>query len=187
MACGVQLLPHRAELGRDALCVPRIASTALTSTVALPGGQPVMITDHVPAVRLPPDHAGRRVATAVPACGCVEDRRDPDPAPVGAGNAVISCDLGILVEEAAESIASLNAGAGIGGRGRVWLLSSGDEVLARSWPTARRSTVLAAQASRAARKKPASPRTRGARHWEPTDKTGLRGTRRHRVAAAVPA
>src|ERR1022692_213869 len=82
------------------------------------------------------------------------DRGDPDPAPVGAGNAVISCDLGILVEEAAESLASLNAGAGVGGRGHHWLLSSGDEVLARSWPTARRSTVVAARASRAAHKSP---------------------------------
>src|ERR1022692_769769 len=27
--------------------------------------------------------------------------------------------------------------------------------------------------------KPTSPRTRGACHWQPTDKTGLRGTRRH--------
>src|SRR5206468_761635 len=42
-----------------------------------PGGRPVMITDHVPAVLLPPDHADRRVAAAVPAGGCVEDRRDP--------------------------------------------------------------------------------------------------------------
>src|ERR1700685_726072 len=64
-------------------------------------------------------------------------------------------------------------------RSRQWLFSSGDEVLARSLPTARRSTVLAAGASRAARTKATSPRTRGARHWEPTDNTGLRGTRRH--------
>jgi len=35
------------------LCVPRIPSTALTSRVAL-GRPAVMITDHVPAVRLPP-------------------------------------------------------------------------------------------------------------------------------------
>src|SRR5689334_3235658 len=42
-----------------------------------------MITDHVPAVRLPPDHAGVQVAAAIPARGCVEDRRDPDPAPPG--------------------------------------------------------------------------------------------------------
>jgi transposase len=41
----------------------------------------VMITDHVPAVRVPPDHAGRSVAAAVPASRCVEDRGDPDPAP----------------------------------------------------------------------------------------------------------
>jgi putative transposase len=32
-----------------------------------PSGRSVMITDHVPAVRLPPDHAGHRVAAAVPA------------------------------------------------------------------------------------------------------------------------
>jgi len=30
---------------------------------------PVMITDHVPAVRAPPDHATNRVAAAVPAWG----------------------------------------------------------------------------------------------------------------------
>src|SRR2546421_12895336 len=45
------------------------------------GGPAVMITDHVPPVRLPPDHAGDRMAAAVPARGDVEDRRDPDPAP----------------------------------------------------------------------------------------------------------
>src|ERR1022692_1775679 len=84
------------------------------------------------------------------------DRGDPDPAPVGAGNAVISCDLGILVEEAAESLASLNAGAGVGGRGHHWLLSSGDEVLARSWPTARRSTVVAAPSESVTFSDPAS-------------------------------
>src|ERR1022692_5033914 len=44
-------------------------------------GPAVMITDHVLAVRFPLDHAGDHVATAVPARGCVEDRRDPDPAP----------------------------------------------------------------------------------------------------------
>src|ERR1022692_1047681 len=96
MACGVQLLPHRAELVRDALCVPRIASTALTSTGALPGGRPVMITDHVPAVRLPPDHAGRRVATAVPACGCVETAEILIlrlRVPVSAGAGTIGCSL----------------------------------------------------------------------------------------------
>ena len=46
-----------------------------------PGHPAVMITDHVPAVRLPPDHADRRVAAAVPACGGAEDRGDLDPAP----------------------------------------------------------------------------------------------------------
>ena len=32
-----------------------------------PSGRPVMITDHVSAVRIPPDHAGRRVAATGPA------------------------------------------------------------------------------------------------------------------------
>ena len=40
-----------------------------------------MITGHVPAVRLPPDHADDIMAAAVPAEGVVEDRRDPAPAP----------------------------------------------------------------------------------------------------------
>jgi hypothetical protein len=41
----------------------------------------VMITGHVPAVYVPPDHAASRVAAARPACGDMEDRGDPDPAP----------------------------------------------------------------------------------------------------------
>src|ERR1022692_3875239 len=40
-----------------------------------------MITGHVPAVRVPPDHAASSVAAAVPARGDMEDRRDPAPAP----------------------------------------------------------------------------------------------------------
>ena len=40
-----------------------------------------MITGHVPAVRLPPHHADRYMAAAVPARGDVADRRDLDPAP----------------------------------------------------------------------------------------------------------
>ena len=40
-----------------------------------------MITDHVPAVRVPRDYAGRRGVAAVAARGDVEDRRDLDPAP----------------------------------------------------------------------------------------------------------
>src|SRR5689334_11118916 len=40
-----------------------------------------MITDHVPAVRVPADHATGRVAEAVPARGDMADRRDLDPAP----------------------------------------------------------------------------------------------------------
>src|SRR5436190_21573144 len=46
-------------------------------------GPPVMITDHVPAVRFPSDHAGSRMAAAVPPRGGVEDRGDPGPAPPG--------------------------------------------------------------------------------------------------------
>ncbi len=45
------------------------------------GDPAVMITCHVPAVRVPPDHAASRVAAAVPARGDMEDRRDLDPAP----------------------------------------------------------------------------------------------------------
>jgi hypothetical protein len=37
-------------------------------------GPAVMIADHVPAARFPPDHAGDRVAAAIPARGCAEDR-----------------------------------------------------------------------------------------------------------------
>ena len=40
-----------------------------------------MITDHVPAARLPPDNTVRLLAASVPARGGVEDRRDLDPAP----------------------------------------------------------------------------------------------------------
>ena len=46
-----------------------------------PGAPAVMITDHVPAVRVPTDNATGRVAASVPARGGVEDRRDLDPAP----------------------------------------------------------------------------------------------------------
>jgi hypothetical protein len=35
--------------------------------VCSPGARPVMIIDHVPAVRVPPDHAASSVAAAVPA------------------------------------------------------------------------------------------------------------------------
>jgi hypothetical protein len=41
----------------------------------------VMITDHVPAVRLPPDHARGLMAAVLPARGDLEDRRDLDLAP----------------------------------------------------------------------------------------------------------
>src|SRR5450755_744853 len=51
------------------------------------GALPVMLTGHVPAVHLPPDHAASRVAAAVPARGGVENRRDLDPAPPGRGPA----------------------------------------------------------------------------------------------------
>src|SRR6266581_1971022 len=46
-----------------------------------PGRPAVMITDHVPAVRLPPDHTDGLMAAAVPARGSVAGRRDPAPAP----------------------------------------------------------------------------------------------------------
>src|ERR1039457_4961946 len=49
--------------------------------VCSPGARPVMIIDHVHAVRVPPDHAASSVAAAIPAGGDMEDRRDLDPAP----------------------------------------------------------------------------------------------------------
>src|SRR5580704_4005888 len=58
-----------------------------------------MITDHVPAVRLPPDHAGRRRAAAVAARGSREDSGDPTPArsacrPAAAAAAPPEAELG---------------------------------------------------------------------------------------------
>src|ERR1039457_2170221 len=50
----------------------------------------VMITDHVPALRLPSDHAGGLLVAAVPASGDVEDRRDLDLAPPARGPAATS-------------------------------------------------------------------------------------------------
>src|SRR5271166_6307094 len=47
----------------------------------LPRRPAVMITGHVPAVRLPPDHRDGLRSAAVPASGDTEDRRDLDPAP----------------------------------------------------------------------------------------------------------
>src|ERR1035441_10446899 len=52
-----------------------------------PGASPAMITGHVPAVPVPPDHSASRTAAAVPARGGVENRRDPDPAPPARGPA----------------------------------------------------------------------------------------------------
>src|SRR5690348_5902763 len=60
-ARGRHAAPHQS------LCVPRISSTAVTSRIALPAAPAVMITGHVPAVRLPPDHADDLMAAAVPA------------------------------------------------------------------------------------------------------------------------
>src|ERR1035437_4274495 len=60
---------------------------ALTSRVARRALPPVMITGHVPAVRVPFGHAASRMAAAVPARGDVEDRRDLDPAPPARGPA----------------------------------------------------------------------------------------------------
>jgi hypothetical protein len=47
-----------------------------------PFGAPgVMISDHVPAVHLPPDHLRGLMAAAGLPSGDIEDRRDSDPAP----------------------------------------------------------------------------------------------------------
>src|ERR1022692_1888311 len=58
-----------------------------------PGAPPVMITDHVPSVRVPPDYAASRVAAAVSARGDVEDGRDLDPAPPARGPAAAAAAL----------------------------------------------------------------------------------------------
>jgi hypothetical protein len=64
-----------------ALCVPRIPVHGSDQQDCRPSRLTVMITDHVPAVRLPPDHADGVLAAAVPTRGDVADRRDLDPAP----------------------------------------------------------------------------------------------------------
>jgi hypothetical protein len=51
------------------------------------GAPAVMITNHVPAVRVPRDHATCGVAAAVSARAGVADRRDLDPAPPAHGPA----------------------------------------------------------------------------------------------------
>ena len=53
-----------------------------------------MITVHVPAVRVPADHAASRVAAAVPARGGVEDRRNLGPAPPACGPAAAAAASG---------------------------------------------------------------------------------------------
>src|ERR1022692_1756842 len=52
-----------------------------------------MITDHVAAVRVPPNYAASRVAAAVSARGDVEDGRDLDPAPPARGPAAAAAAL----------------------------------------------------------------------------------------------
>ena len=68
------------DWGDGTLCVPRISSTALTAGLR---SRPFSRDDHrsVPAVGVPPSHAGHRVTAAVAARGDVEYRRNPDPAP----------------------------------------------------------------------------------------------------------
>jgi hypothetical protein len=63
------------------VCVPENPVHRSDQQSCAPRRPAVMITDHVPAVRLPPDHAGGLMAVAVPAQGGVADRRDLDPAP----------------------------------------------------------------------------------------------------------
>jgi Family of unknown function (DUF5372) len=63
----VDRLRAHADAGLRKVCVPRIPSTAPTSRFARQTFGPVMIIDHVPAVRVPPDHAASNVAAAIPA------------------------------------------------------------------------------------------------------------------------
>src|ERR1035438_3594827 len=77
---GDQLSRTRATLA----CVPVRAENRIHGSdqqSCSPGAPPAMITGHVPAVPVPPDHSASRVAAAVPARGSVADRRDLDPAP----------------------------------------------------------------------------------------------------------
>ena len=60
-------LPAWCHLTGHSLCVPRISSADVTSSVALLAVRAVMITGHVPAVHLPPAHAAGLMAAAVPA------------------------------------------------------------------------------------------------------------------------
>jgi hypothetical protein len=56
-----------APINRYALCVLRISFAAVTSKGCPPCRPVVMVTGHVPAVRLPPDHPDDLMAMAVPA------------------------------------------------------------------------------------------------------------------------
>jgi hypothetical protein len=49
------------------LCVPRISSRGCDQQSCSPSRLAMMITGHVPAVHVPPDHAARRGAAARPA------------------------------------------------------------------------------------------------------------------------
>jgi hypothetical protein len=83
---GDQLSRTRATLA----CVPVRAENRIHGSdqqSCSPGALPAMITGHVPAVPVPPDHSASRMAAAVPARGGVENRRDPDPAPPARGPA----------------------------------------------------------------------------------------------------
>ncbi len=83
---GDQLSRTRAILA----CVPVRAENRIHGSdqqSCSPGAPPAMITDHVPAVPVPPDHSASRMAAAVPARGGVENRRDLDPAPPARGPA----------------------------------------------------------------------------------------------------
>jgi hypothetical protein len=55
-----------------------------------PSRPAVMITDQVPAVRLPLDHTCDLMAAAIPPRGRMEDRGDPDPAPPARRTAILS-------------------------------------------------------------------------------------------------
>src|ERR1022692_1051107 len=66
---------------RPRTCACRESRPRLWPAGLLFGRPAVMITDHVSAVRVPPDNAGRRGVAAVAARGDVEDRGNLDPAP----------------------------------------------------------------------------------------------------------
>jgi putative transposase len=114
-----------------------------------------MITDHVPAVRLPPDHAGVPVAAAIPARGGAEDRGDLDPAPAGRHPAAPSGAPPAAGRADRALLAALFGVLPRARRQRLWLLVTPDTIMRWHRGIARRRG-----AARSRRGRPGRPATR---------------------------